>query len=757
MPSLSSPRSLRGAARTTGVLAVLLAMIGALLVVLPHSAQAATNERIIISDLSLISSDANGNEDPSDTSVKVDDFLKLSFSWDGSAADIASGDSFQITLPDFLRNRETIPAQPLSVQHNGTTVDIGSCALEATTITCTFNDKLTEVRDQGFNGFRGKGSALLVATQATELDTAEINANGQITQVAIPGGKISENVGLNYEPEGLRKWAFPVTASSTAVDWEISFGFPRVQEALAAAGTPIIVDGQTRSTITLTDTLEPGQVYVEDPSAWKLEIGTARDRSAVHGQVTDASGADKDTSQGDFDLSVTVNGNTATITVTGPFAPDTNYIVYYASTPISQSGTVQPGMEYTNRASLVGTDLSSSFTVYYTKSFSIEVTMERGFGGFSVTKLLSGEAADKVKEGTSFDVVIDYQLPGSNKVSDYADEGWKAPGTINDSQTGGRTTMKVTVGEITTFNGTFPAGTIITPSEDPTTASPAPAGVTWGAPRFSIGDLSGPSFTIGDQQSAAVFLRNSAQTQDVPATGRFAATKNVEGAEALEGDEFSFTYECLNGSSGSFTLTEHNERTQFFESPELPAGTQCTITETNAERGGHTVVTTITVSSPDAAPGDTPPVTTGKAATVTIPGSSEPVLLSVVNTYTPRTPDEPEPQPTPDEPEPQPTPDEPEPQPTPDEPEPQPTPDEPEPQPTPDEPEPTETPTQEGSTPAPSAPGSSAPGQPQSPDSPTPSQPSGGLASTGAGLGLLGVGLTVLVAGAIALRLRRRA
>ena len=44
--------------------------------------------------------------------------------------------------------------------------------------------------------------------------------------------------------------------------------------------------------------------------------------------------------------------------------------------------------------------------------------------------------------------------------------------------------MTVTVGEKAVYNGTFPAGTVLTLSEDTTTASTNPAGVVW-APRSS--------------------------------------------------------------------------------------------------------------------------------------------------------------------------------------------------------------------------------------------------------------------------------
>ena len=323
-----------------------------------------------------------------------------------------------------------------------------------------FNDTLDTLRGQGFNGLNGKGSALVVASEATEDSTATIDANGQKTAVPIPGGRITENRGLNYTPETLRKWAYDVTATSKQMDWEITFGPSQLKDALAAAGTPITLDGQTRSTITFTDELSPGQAYLQDLTKWRLNIGSSSTRDDVYGQVTDATGTDQDTSQGDFDFNVAIDGNRATLTVTGPFAADTNYNIYYSSTPTSDSGTVQPGLEYKNHAQLKGTDQDSSWSVYYTRSFTIDVELAPGFGGFNIAKLLAGSGAPKVPAGTTFDVGIDYTLPGGATVDTYP--GWSAPGTVNADRTGGHTTLKVTSGDTTTYPATFPTGTVLT-------------------------------------------------------------------------------------------------------------------------------------------------------------------------------------------------------------------------------------------------------------------------------------------------------
>jgi len=578
------PRVLGTPARAIGALVALVALVATLLTVLPMQARAANNPSIAVSGLSLVVSNANGVEEPDNTSVKVDDILKLKFAWDARNAKVKSGDSFRIQLPKQLRNRERL-SEPMKVSHQGAEHTIGECAMDERTITCTFNGTLDTIVGQGFNELRGDGSALVVASQASDSANVTIDANGKQTEVPVPGGKISENVGLNYTPERLRKWAFDVTSTSKAVDWELTFGPDQVKAALEKSGGSLTVDGKTRSTVTFTDQLGPGQAYVPTKSEWKLSVGTSQGRNRVYGQVTDASGTDQDTSQGDFDLDVTIQGNTATITVTGPFAPQTNYHVYYASTPTTADGVVQAGVEYTNKASVVGADMESSYSVYYSKSFTINVVMKPGFGGLDITKLLTGSETAKVPAGTTFEVGINYTLPGGADVDTYP--GWKAPGTVNQARTGGDTSMTVTVGEKAVYNGTFPVGTVLALKEDTTTASTTPAGVVWGSHTFAVGDQNTNSLTVEDQKSTAVTLRNSADPAAVE-EGDFTVTKALAGDGDFSKSTFEFTYTCTDGTEGSLTVTGAATSEK---SKKVKAGSTCTITEDSAKAGqnGYTL------------------------------------------------------------------------------------------------------------------------------------------------------------------------
>ena len=584
MSSIPIPRVHGTPARAAGALVALVALVATLLTVLPTQARAANNPSIAVSGLSLVASSANGVEDPDNTSVKVDEILKLKFAWDARNANAKSGDSFQIQLPEQLRNREHL-SEPMKVSHQGADRTIGECVMDDRTITCTFNSTLDTILGQGFTGLQGNGTALVRASAAIDSANVMIDANGKQIEVPVPGGKIADNVGLEYKPQWMSKWGSDVTSTSKKVDWVVTFGPDQVKESLENKGGSLVVDGKTRSTITFSDQLGPGQAYVPAKSEWKLKIGNAQGRNRLYGQVTDASGADQDTSQGDFDLDVTVQGSTATITVTGPFAPQTNYFLYYTSTPSTADGVIQAGVEYTNKVSVVGSDLEHFYSVYYSKSFTIDVNLQPGFGGLDVTKLLTGTETAKVPAGTTFNVNIKYTLPGGATTDTYP--GWTAPGTVNQDRTGGDTSMTVTVGEKAVYNGTFPAGTVLTLSEDTTTASTNPAGVVWGTPVFIVGDEATSTLTIENQKSTAVKLRNAADPVAVE-EGDFTVTKALAGDGDFSGSTFEFSYTCTDGTEGTLTVTGAATSEK---SKKIKAGSTCTVTENGAKaaQGGYTL------------------------------------------------------------------------------------------------------------------------------------------------------------------------
>ena len=531
-----------------------------MLTVLPTQARAAINSKITVSDLELVASDPNGKEDPNKTSIQGGDILKLKFAWDASSVGAKSGDSFEIGLPEQIRSRENL-TEPMTVTHQGSNHKVGECVVSEHKITCTFNDTLDAITAQGFSGLRGTGSALMVAAKATDSPKLTVDANGTKTPVSIPGGKITEYVDSPYKPETVSKWANDLTADTEKLTWQLIFGPAQIKKALEENGQSLAVDGKTRSTITFTDELGPGQTYVSNKDRWRLGTGTVEGKTANPVQITDATGADQNTSEGDFDLDVSINGDVATIKVTGPFAPRSNYIIYYESTPNTANGKIQAGVRYRNNATALGSGLEYSYSLHYTKSFTINVEMKPGFGGFDVTKLLTGAETGKV------------------------------PGTDNQEGTGGDAEMSVTVGEKAVFNGTFPTGTILTLNEDTTTASTTPAGLVWGAPTFTVENQSTNTLTVEDQKSTAVTLSNSANSLPVD-EGDFTIRKALAGDGDFSKSTFLFTYKCTDGTTGLLTATGASTSET---SKKVKAGSTCTITED----GDKAVQNGYTLTAPD--------------------------------------------------------------------------------------------------------------------------------------------------------------
>jgi len=559
-------------------------MVAAMLTVLPMQARAAINPKITVSDLSLTPSNAIGEEGPSKTAVQSGDYLKLKFSWDASKAQAKGGESFEIGLPEQVRSKDKV-TEPMRLNHDGVSTQVGECSVAERTITCTFNSELDKLTAQGFKDLRGNGTSLLVANGASELPNLPIKANGVNTPVAVPGGKIAAYVEGPYKPEKVTKWASDLTADSDKVAWQLIFGPDQIKAALEENGQSLTVDGKTRSTIMFTDELGPGQSYVADKAEWRLETGTAEGKNASSVQLTDAAGTDQNTDAGDFDLDVTFNGDVAFIKVTGPFAPRSNYIVRYESTPETDNGKVQPGVRYKNDATALGTSLRGSYAVHYASSFTINVEMKPGFGGFEITKLLTGTETGKVPADTTFKVSVNYDLPGDAKASAYP--GWKAPGTLNQDGTGGDLEMTLNIGATTVFKEIFPTGTVLTFNEDPTNASVTPEGVVWGKPVFTVNGQGTNTATVEEQKLETVTLSNSADAVPVD-PGDFTITKALAGDGDFSNSTFLFTYSCTDQTTG-FLMVKGGKTSEHSE--EVRAGSTCTVTEItdSAFRTGYTL------------------------------------------------------------------------------------------------------------------------------------------------------------------------
>ncbi|MBE6485113.1 MAG: peptidase, partial [Actinomycetaceae bacterium] len=538
-------------------IALLSMVLSAIAVAVP--ARAADNPNIVITDLTLTRTNNQGTGDwPG--KLTVGQHARLDFKWDASNADVKAGDSFTIDLGTYFENLEYPKTVPMTVTNNGEQIEIGSCDLTHTQVVCTFSDKVDELKAAGFDAFRGTGVARLRAIKATTSETADITTNNVVSVDLPETGGIGEAVGEAYRIYNFHKWAGGLW-SEKGMTWGIDFGTKYVGEK-----TGTTLDGSSQ-TIVMTDNLGEGMEfragdYLKD---WVLYYrGTNGDATMQQTRLTDASGADAATGMGDFDLSVEVNGKTATITATGPFKPDSNYQVTF---PVTFSGgKVTRGVIYGNSATLNGTAVQVQDSRYFVESFSITVEMAAGFGGFDITKVVSGTGAASVPAGTEFTVDVSYELPAV--ASTY--ENWQAPGTLNADGKTGTAQMKAVVGQKVPFNGTFPKGTKITLSEDPN--SETASGLSWDEPVFTVGNSETNTLLIGDQTSTAVTLTNTTAPR-----GTFVVKKSVTGSAEAVSKEFSFDYSCSDGVAG--TLKVKGDGNAVMADKSFALGTTCTVTE----------------------------------------------------------------------------------------------------------------------------------------------------------------------------------
>ena len=501
----SRPALSRGAVR--GLVAILALFLVAIMSQLSPQASADENKSVNVSNLSLTRVDGNNVEH--DGKLSIYDLARLSFDWSGVDANLKLGDSFTIGLGDYFSNLQNSDTHPMTVEYNGQNVEVGSCTLTAKEVTCTFNSKVDELKAAGFHNFKGSGSALVAVAKTTDEQSVNLTANGVTTAVVLPGG--GGIGGPEQSDWELTKWASSFYNNYKELTWGVNFGTNQTTGGKLGK----TFDG-SRQTIVFTDTLSEGMSFNQaDATRTILNVRPA-DGSTV--PVTNAAGQDSSSEYGDFDVkaSYSQDGRTATYEVTGPFKNGTNFTLEYPVSFVDANGNAVAatrGAAYENTVNLQGTDLTSTQQQSYVQYFDISVQMEPGFGGFSVTKVVEGEAAAQAA-GSSFVVDVAYELPAA--ASSYPD--WKAPEGQKASGEGRTGTASVTVkpGEPVAFDGTFPVGTKITLSEDTSKAQPAASGFSWGKPVFTVDGENTNTFTIRDQELVKVSLTNTTTTTTTP-------------------------------------------------------------------------------------------------------------------------------------------------------------------------------------------------------------------------------------------------
>ena len=559
------PADLRRAAprgQSTATWLALLTLLASMIV--PLQAQAAVNTDVELSGLALVKSDRDGN-DFSSEGLTTQDVAKLSYTWDATKTTVAPGDSFSIDLGAHFKNLENPKTVPLNLPYNGVSTEVGSCKLTERTMECTFNEKVEELKAAGFKHFKGSGQALLLISQATTATSVDMTVNGsQKVSVRLPGnGGIKGPAARSYTAIKFSKVSSVITSASSAMTWEVNFGSDYIKEQLAKGGSPITSDGQTRETITITDTLGPGMTFGADKSRWYLGLRNSAAEPGISGvSLTSAAGKDLSAKYGDFDLDVDIQGQVATIKVTGPFAPDSNYRISYPVTFTSQNGKAVAGVQYTNAASLDHSEARGEFTRSYTDSFKVTVAMAPGFGGLEVTKSVIGpEAAAGARDK---DFAFTY--------------------TCSDGQSG-QVSAK---GDGTAVQAgvTFPQGTTCTVKEDAESARLD--GYTLTAPAEQTVTIRDPAEPVATAAFTNSYNRD---------TGAFSIAKSVQGGpEGAANGSYSFTYTCDGGVQG--TLTVPGDGTAV-SSPRIPTGVSCAIAEdaASAAKDGYSVASALSQDS----------------------------------------------------------------------------------------------------------------------------------------------------------------
>ena len=475
----------------------------------PASAHA--HAAISVTDVKLTRSDANGN--PIASPLRNDDIASFSFTWSAGDAAVSEGESITVGLPEFFGNLDYGRAAALTAQRMGSTVPIGTCAIAKRSLACTFAKGLNALRAQGFVDMKGTISVLLKATSQTAAKSARFLINGKPVSVSIPGGGIGPRPAAAYQPVSFGKVAGALGAESKILLWSINFGSNHVSEKLKASGRDLPLNGKSTA-ISFTDQLGPGQAFQSNGRGrWVLFRTSGRgDKAARREPLTDSSGYDYSTSHGNFDMSVETRGAQAVIKASGPWAPDTNYAIGYATD--LANGKATPGFTYSSTVKLDGTPLASTFSRYYTDPFSSKVDLNAAFGSFDIHMSVSGTHTPDFSSNATFPVTADYTLPEGMKVTSY--KGWKAPGTVNGSGTGGSVTLMAKTGQTTAVAERFPAGTRVTLREDLSHVSGAAQGVSWQKPVFKLEDREIATLTIGAKARAKVTVVNTVAKRSVP-------------------------------------------------------------------------------------------------------------------------------------------------------------------------------------------------------------------------------------------------
>lgn len=568
-----------------GVLAACMAVLTLMLsVVFTPSAFAVQTPGFVVSDIIVHGQTRDNN-------------AKMTFNWafepsNGRAP--ASGEGFELEIPDRLEiSGSSQTTQP--IVYNGK--NVGECVFGSKKISCTFNDGITEFSHK--TDVKGSAELMVTAsnahTDAYTQTTIPFMLNGQVVQGSIPTG-IAAKRAATYTESKFRKFSTPLGERNKSVPWSITFNPTLI--ARENPGVYAAPNGTDNITYTFTDTL--GEGYdLANLEAWSLLYnGDANNPGAATRVLANSAGKAEE----GFSMQVEGAGVVRTITITGPFAADTNYSISAPSKVVGDKA--RPGVEYTNSVLLNGTNQVASGTRSYEISSKVTITMKNGYGAVRALKYVKGSAAGAVPEDTVFPITLAYVLPNAKTAQEFADWGAdKDPSIAADSNTG-TVVLNVTAGRWVNYEYLFPTGTVLTIGEN----SPTVAGVEFGQPTFAP-----QTVTIENEVISEVKITNLAERQKADFKVKKTVTP-VNAAGFTAPQNVTLQYICGIETGEVQVPTNGSEVTV----GQFPVGMDCKVTgETGAEVAGFDL-------QPDL----------GTAVTITKDGAN---LAAVTNAYTQQT------------------------------------------------------------------------------------------------------------------------
>ncbi|MEJ3405732.1 DUF5979 domain-containing protein [Rathayibacter sp. YIM 133350] len=449
--------------------------------------------------------------------IAVGDTLELSATW-AVPSTARSGDTFSLNLPTsplltgLATTFDLLDPDDQSV--------VGSCVVTQPSIVCTLGDYVdTHIDVEGTLTFWAKA-------QQESTETTLTFTTGGGTTIVVPTSGIGPAPDYPVPVQPSKRGE--LSSDGTAIGWSVW----------------VPSDNLVGQSLTLVDTYDPGLTFVPPTT----QIGYIPNSSWNDGNINPAD-IRVLTPGTDFTVTDDAANSTFTIAIHASIATNSTYLITYFT-------VLPPGVEIGD--SFGNTITGSSFWTSdstFTYQGGGGTGDGDGFGGFTMTKSISGDAAALVPPTTAF--TVDYSY------------------TLDDAPVSG--TLTLTPGVASGLTG-LPEGTLVTLTER---GPPPVPGLSWGAPLFAGDSLTAAGtsaqFVIGNQTSIAVSLTNPVTTS----LGNFTVNKSVTGnaADLVPPDtEFTIGYSFVRDGSavtGVMSLTPDGSTGL----TGLPDGTVVTLTE----------------------------------------------------------------------------------------------------------------------------------------------------------------------------------